>query len=87
LSKLERSGLLETLENSGITLAFIEKNKLLSKAEDFGAIRLLTDRCGLHVSTKPTWVVMHHRHTMSIGNVRSAHALPIPKCKRIHTRL
>jgi Protein of unknown function (DUF1118) len=45
LSKLERSGILSTLENSGITLDFIEENKLLSKAEDFGAVRLLSDRC------------------------------------------
>ena len=47
LSKLERSGVLSTLERSGIDLAFIEKNKLLSKAEDFGAVRLLSDRCDL----------------------------------------
>lgn len=45
LSKLERSGILSTLEASGIDLDFIEKNKLLSKAEDFGAVRLLSDRC------------------------------------------
>ena len=37
--------MLSLLEKSGITLEFIEKNKLLSKAESLGAVGLLVDRC------------------------------------------
>jgi Protein of unknown function (DUF1118) len=44
LSKLEKAGVLSALESNGITLQFIESNKLLSKAEASGAISLLTDR-------------------------------------------
>ena len=36
--------MLSLLEKSGITLEFIEKNKLLSKAESLGAVGLLVDR-------------------------------------------
>lgn len=46
LSKLERAGVLSKLEGAGIDLDFIVENRLLSKAEDFGAVRLLSDRCG-----------------------------------------
>ena len=45
LSNLERSGLLSKLEGSGLTLEFIEKNRLLSKAENFGVLPALADRC------------------------------------------
>lgn len=45
LSNLERSGLLSKLEGSGLTLEFIEKNRLLSKAEDLGVLPALADRC------------------------------------------
>lgn len=48
LSKLESAGILSGLENSGVTLEFIEKNKLLSKAEDLQLIKLVTDRCALN---------------------------------------
>jgi hypothetical protein len=47
LSKLERAGVLSTLEASGVTLKFIEDNKLLSKAEKAGVIGLVSDRCSV----------------------------------------
>jgi hypothetical protein len=48
LSSLERAGLLSKLESSGLTLRFIEENKLLSKADDLGVLPALSDRYLLH---------------------------------------
>lgn len=43
LSKMEQLGVLSKLEAVGINLEFIEKNKLLSKAEAVGAVGLLSN--------------------------------------------
>jgi hypothetical protein len=49
LSSLEKAGLLSKLESTGITLKFIEENKLLSKADDLGVLPALSDRCFIYI--------------------------------------
>lgn len=44
LSKLEQAGLLTLLEKNGVTLTFIEKSGLLSKAESLGLLSAAADR-------------------------------------------